>query len=176
MSRPLLHRFTFRLLLVLLLATGLHPALAEEATFRTPALTGTVTWVYDADTIEVAPHGRVRLLGIDAPEKDDSDRDRNFVMLGIANRRLRAVHGAGLAWCIHHVKGEKVTLTLDQTPRDRHGRLLAYVHLPGGRLLNRLLIDEGLVIVYRRFPFTLKDDFLAAEAAARKRGSGLWAR
>jgi len=139
-------------------------------------LTGTITWVYDADTFDVAPHGKVRLLGIDAPEKTASDRDRNFTRLGIAPKRLRPIHGAGLAWCLHNAKGSRVTLTFDDTRRDRHGRLLAYVHLPDGRLLNRVLLEEGLVIVYRRFPLALKQDFLAAEAEAKVRGLGLWAR
>jgi micrococcal nuclease len=138
-------------------------------------LTGTVTWVYDADTLRVDPHGRVRLIGIDAPEKSTSDRDLAFTKLGITPRRLRKMHGAGLAWAIQHAKGQTVTLVKDQTERDRHGRLLAYVRLANGRLLNRVLLEEGLVIVYRRFPFASKEDFLAAEALARQRGIGLWA-
>ena len=139
-------------------------------------LTGTVTWVHDADTLEVAPHGKVRLLGIDAPEKAASDRDRAFTGLGISAKRLRPMHGTGITYGIDNVKGKTVTLTLDQTPRDRYGRLLAYVYLPDGRLLNRLLLEEGLVIVFRRFSFELKDEFLTAEAAAKQRGVGLWAR
>lgn len=169
----------FRVSLILLLLTGGQistPAIAAPQ--KTDARTGTVTWVYDADTLELAPQGKVRLLGIDAPEKAASDRDRNFTKLGILPRRLRAVHGAGLSWCIHNIKGQQVTLTFDSTQRDRydrHGRLLAYVHLPDGRLLNRLLLETGLVIVYRRFPFDAKTDFLAAEAEAKARGTGLWA-
>lgn len=142
-------------------------------------LTGTVTRIYDADTFEIAPHGKVRLLGIDAPEKTGSDRDRNFTRLGIHPKRLREIHGVGLSWCIHTVKSSQVTLSFDSTQqerRDRHGRLLAYVHLPDGRLLNRVLLAEGLVVVYRRFPIEFKADFLAAEAGAKTRGVGLWAR
>ena len=152
------------------------PAYPDESS---APLIGTVTWIYDADTFEIAPHGKVRLLGIDAPEKTDSDRDRSFIRLGIHPKRLREIHGAGLAWCIHTVKGRRVTLSFDSTRqerRDRHGRLLAYVHLPDGRLLNRVLLAEGLVVVYRRFPLEFKTDFLAAEAGAKTRGAGLWAR
>lgn len=155
------------------LALAARPAAAAPAF---PALTGTVTWVHDADTFEIAPHGQVRLLGIDAPEKHASERDRTFLRLGSTAQRLRQTHGAGLAWCLRHVKGTQVTLSFDRDRRDRFGRLLAYVRLADGRLLNRLLLDEGLVIVYRRFPFALKAEFLAAEADARQRGVGLWAR
>ena len=165
----------FRLALLLLLAW--LPAAAPVCASAQPAArTGTVTWVYDADTLEVAPHGKVRLLGIDAPEKVSSDRDQSFVRLGVAQGQLRKVHGEGLAWAVGNVKGRQVTLTPGHPERDRHGRLLAYVRLPDGRLLNRLLLEEGLVIVYRRFDFALKSEFLAVEGDARQRGVGLWRR
>ena len=163
-----------RLFLLLLLVPCL--AVASPCYAAANALTGTVTWVHDADTLRVDPHGQVRLLGIDAPEKSASARDQTFIKLGIAPTRLRPLHGAGLAWMIQHVKGQAVTLLQDQRKRDRHGRLLAYVQLADGRLLNRVLLEEGLVIVYRRFPFARQADFLAAEALARQHGIGLWAR
>lgn len=171
----MIHRLRRALMLALLTAALLF-APAGAAPSKPATLTGTVTWVYDADTFEVAPHGKVRLLGIDAPEKSTSDRDRNFTRLGIAAKRLRSIHGAGLAWCIHNVKGSQVSLVLEDSPRDRHGRLLAYVRLPDGRLLNRVLLEEGLAIVYRRFPFELKAGFLAAETRAQQGQVGLWAR
>ena len=162
--------------LAALLLFGASPPLPALAAKATPTeLTGTVTWVYDADTIDVAPHGRVRLLGIDAPEKTASDRDQTFTRLGITLKQLRSTHGAGIAFSVSNLKGKTVTLVTGATPRDRHGRLLAYVLLPDGRLFNRLLLEEGLVIVYRRFDFARKADFLAAEAEARQRGAGLWA-
>jgi micrococcal nuclease len=169
-------RRLYRTLIQALFAAALVFAPAGAAPAKPATLTGTVTWIYDADTLEVAPHGRVRLLGIDAPEKSASDRDRNFTKFGIAARRLRSIHGAGLAWCLHNVKGSQVSLISEGSPRDRHGRLLAYVRLPDGRLLNRVLLEEGLVIVYRRFPFDLKADFLAAEERARHDHVGLWSR
>jgi micrococcal nuclease len=39
-----------------------------------------------------------------------------------------------------------------------------------------VLLEQGLVIVYRRFDFSLKGEFLAAESAAQRRGDGLWRR
>lgn len=138
--------------------------------------TGTVTWVVDADTLEVTPHGTVRLLGIDAPEKGPSARDQAFIDLGIPRSRLRQIHGEGLAWSIRNLKGQQVSLTFEQPQRDRHGRLLAYLYLADGRLLNRLLLQQGLVTVYRRFDFGRKEEFLAVEAQAKQRGVGLWTR
>jgi micrococcal nuclease len=42
-------------------------------------------------------------------------------------------------------------------------------------LLNRVLVRQGLAVVYRRFSFRLKDDFLVAEDDARQAEVGLWA-
>jgi micrococcal nuclease len=148
------------------------PACADEPA---KALEGTVTWIYDGDTLEVAPLGKVRMIGIDVPEREDSSRDRYLAGQGIPATAQRRIYLAAKRFNIRHVKGQKVSLRLGSPPRDRHGRLLAYVYLPDGRQLNRVLIEQGLAAVYRRFSFAEKDDFLAAEARARQTGAGMWA-
>lgn len=158
------------LLLTLLLVTALAAQAGEDA----PLLQGTVTWIYDGDTLEVDPFGKVRLIGIDTPEQKNSSRDHYLIRQGVSAARQRAMSQAAKQFNISEVKGRTVTLNLDQPARDRHGRLLAYVELPDGRVLNRVLIEKGYAVVYRRFSFKLKDDFLAAEALARERKVGLW--
>ncbi|MBE0575880.1 MAG: thermonuclease family protein [Desulfuromonadales bacterium] len=147
-------------------------AYAEEPV---PALQGTVTWIYDGDTLEIDTLGKVRLIGIDVPERESSSRDRYLANRGIAAARQREIYRDAKQFNISQVKGQRVSLILDEPPRDRHGRLLAYVYLPDGRLLNRLLIEQGLAVVYRRFNFSMKDDFLAAETRAKRDGVGMWA-
>jgi micrococcal nuclease len=146
-------------------------ACAEESG---PTLQGTVTWVYDGDTLKVDPHGKVRLIGIDTPERENSKRDSYLIKKGISAVRQREIYQQAKTFNIKQVKGEQVTLTLDDTERDRYGRLLAYLYLPDGRLLNRVLLEQGLAVVYRRFSFRLKEDFLDAEAEAIKNKKGLW--
>lgn len=148
-------------------------ACAEEAA---PTLHGTVTWIYDGDTLEIDTLGKVRLIGIDAPEREASRRDQYLAEKGISAASQRLTYQAAKQFNIKHVKGQKVSLTLDSPPRDRHGRLLAYVHLADGRLLNRVLVEQGLAVVYRRFEFTMKEEFLVAENKARRAGLGLWAK
>lgn len=162
---------TCRLLVWLCFILAL-PACADEPP---SARQGTVTWIYDGDTLAVEPYGKVRLVGIDTPERENSSRDQFLTDRGISAARQREVYRAAKAFNISQVKGQQVNLVLEDPPRDRHGRLLAYVYLPDGRLLNRLLIEQGLAVVYRRFAFKLKEDFLAAEAEARRTGAGLWA-
>ncbi len=137
-------------------------------------LQGTVTWVYDGDTLKIDPIGKVRLIGIDSPERERSQRDSYLSKQGVSPGKQREIYHLAKKFNISQVKGRLVTLTLDEPPRDRHGRLLVYLRLPDGRLLNRVLIEQGLAVVYRRFTFRLKDDFLAAEAEAVRNKRGLW--
>ncbi len=135
---------------------------------------GKVSWVYDGDTVKVLGVGKVRLIGIDTPERKASERDRWFLRQGIPRERLRRVADEVLKFNISTVKGKNVRLTFDHDLRDRHGRILAYVHLPDGRLLNRILLENGYAAVYRRFDFEKKEDFLRTEAEARVKKVGLW--
>jgi micrococcal nuclease len=161
-----------RIFLVVLTGVALVlPACAEE-----PAelLQGTVTWIYDGDTIEIDKLGKVRLIGIDTPERENSPRDAFLEKQGVPPAKQREIYRIAKAFNIGYVKGQAVSLALDRPPRDRHGRLLAYVYLPDGRLLNRILLEQGLAAVYRKFTFRMKKDFLAAEAQAKQAGVGLW--
>jgi micrococcal nuclease len=159
----------FALLLVL---AGLSPP--PTAAAGHPPLRGKVSWVYDGDTIAVNGLGKVRLLGIDAPEHEDSERDRFYRRWDIPPQRLRSISRSAVAYLIRTAKGREVTLVLDREPRDRYGRLLAYVYLPDGALLNRTLLEQGYASVFRKYDFRLKTEFLAAEQRARKDGVGLW--
>ena len=73
--------------------------------------------------------------------------------------------------------GSQVDYRLGAEERDRYGRALAYVWLPDGRFLNRLLVARG----YAQ-PLTIPpndeyaDRFVDAARAARRWGRGLWAR
>ncbi len=159
---------------LLAFALGVLALFCGCAEAEDPPLRGTISWIYDGDTLKVDGIGKVRLIGIDTPEKDDSKRDRYLRSQGVARARLRAVAKEALRFNIATVKGQNVVLQPGAEQRDRHGRLLAYVVLSDGRMLNRLLIEKGYAVVYRRFDFSHKDDFLHAEAEARRNQVGLW--
>jgi len=157
-------------LLALLLWLAL-PWLAVAATD-----TGIVTWVYDGDTLQVDKIGKVRLLGIDTPEYKASQRDRFYQReFGVAAARLRKISRSARLFVIEQVKGEQVVLEYDRQRQDKYGRILAYIYLADGSMLNRKLLQEGLATVYRRFDFSQRQQFLQDEAAARSAGSGIWA-
>lgn len=155
----------FLVLFILLLWT--LPALAAEQQ-------GRIAYIYDGDTIEVAGVGKVRLIGIDTPEWADSPRDDFYHRWGIEPAHLRTIATRAKDYLISTAKGRPVKLEFDQERRDRHGRLLAYVRLPNGQLLNELLLQKGYASVYRRFDFLLKDAFLQTEQQAMDQRVGLW--
>ena len=120
-----------------------------------------VTNVIDGDTIDVRFNDRlyrVRYIGIDTPETGKDLWD-------LATARNRAL-----------VTGKTVQLELDVSETDRYGRLLRYVYLPDGSLVNEILVREGLARVMPYPPDTAQDKRLqAAEAWARDRKLGIWA-
>lgn len=168
MRTPHLRLFSLLSGLLLLL---LLPAANIAA--ETP-LTGSVSWIYDGDTLEVEGVGKVRLLGIDTPEKQASARDDFYQQWQIPPTRLRDIARQATRFGINQTKCLSVNLIPGATRYDRHDRLLAYVYLPDGRLLNRLLLERGLATVFRRYDFSMKEDFLKAEEFARQQGLGLW--
>lgn len=137
-------------------------------------LGGKVDWIYDGDTLRVDGVGKVRLLGIDTPEMEASERDSFYLRLGVSRKTIRRTARAALHFNIRHLKGKEVTLR-PGTPRwDDYGRLLAYVYLPDGRMVNLMLIENGLATVFRRYTFDNKECFLEAERKAREDRQGMW--
>jgi endonuclease YncB( thermonuclease family) len=115
----------------------------SAATAAAPAVTGgaftsrgTVTHIVDGDTLDVrltsGKTERIRLIGIDTPE-------RGVCYFSQATARARQL-----------AMSKQVVLRGDPTQdtRDRYGRLLAYVWLPGGKDLGYQLISGGFAKVY----------------------------
>jgi micrococcal nuclease len=118
--------------------------------------TGRVVGVTDGDTLTVLRAGhaeKVRLLGVDSPEKRQAygDRARRFA--------------ADLAF-------DRI-VTVRTTTRDRNRRVLGEVILPDGRSLNRELVRAGYAWWFRRYSRDAELERLEAEARQARRG--LWA-
>jgi endonuclease YncB( thermonuclease family) len=129
-----------------------------------------VNEVIDGDTLDIDipdgqfPDTRVRLLGVDTPETKHPS--------------LPVMHYGPEAseFAAKMALGQTVTLKLDTVGdiRDRYGRLLAYVVLPDGTVLNAELIRQGYGYAYLSFPHSDSRDYeiLMDQAIAEKKG--LW--
>lgn len=119
----------------------------------------TVARAIDGDTLECADGERVRLLLVNAPEMRDEP------LGGLAREFVRGIAPPGT----------RVGLELDVRERDRYGRLLAHVHLPDGRTLNRVLARHGFAQVMVIPPNVRHVEAMrAAVDSARAEGAGLW--
>jgi micrococcal nuclease len=72
--------------------------------------------------------------------------------------------------------GERVRVEFDQQARDKYRRLLAFVWLPDGRMVNETIICEGYSPAFTRYPFRqdYMERFRACERNAREGNKGLW--
>jgi micrococcal nuclease len=123
--------------------------------------------VIDGDTIRVTYDGRsepVRYIGVNTPETRHARKgvERFGPEATEANRRL--------------VEHRRVRLVFDVEPRDRYGRLLAYVFLLDGTFVNARLVESGHAQVMTVPPnVRYQDLFLRLEREARAGRHGLWA-
>jgi len=132
-----------------------------------------VVRVIDGDTLDIAiPDGsrdytRIRLWGVDTPETVKPDTPvQHFGPEASAQTRQLTLD-------------KDVTLQLDPAAKTRdnqdYRRLLAYVILPDGRMLNRLLIENGYGYADPRYDHQFAREFAALQDQAHAAGRGLWA-
>jgi endonuclease YncB( thermonuclease family) len=117
-------------------------------------LTGRVSRVVDGDTIELKSDGeryKIRLAGIDTPEKDQPWGKE-------AKKALSS-------------KVKRKDITVDVVDKDRYGRLVGKIYLDD-RYINKELVAEGYAWVYRQY--TTDPLLLINEGAARLNDTGLW--
>jgi endonuclease YncB( thermonuclease family) len=152
-------------LLVLIAMTSVAAGSADSPAATAGAFTyrGTVTSIVDGDTLDVrltsGKTERIRLIGIDTPER------------GVCYFSQATVRARQLAM------SKQVVLRGDATQdtRDRYGRLLAYVWLPGGKDLGYHLLAGGFAKVYvYRNPFQRLSAYRNAGATAKGASAGQW--
>lgn len=137
-----------------------------------PKLVGNVyqvVRVVDGDTLNVRFEGKeekVRLIGINTPETVDPRRPVECFGKEASN------HMKELA----DAKNVFLETDTSQGERDKFGRLLAYVYLEDGQMVNRKMVAEGYAYEYTYLrPYKYQEDFKKAQNLARATKVGLWA-
>ena len=115
-------------------------------------VSATCQYVMDGDTFRTEDKEKIRLWGIDAPEKGQAYADE-------ARSRLKEL-----------CEGQAVRLEMKDT--DQYGRKVAIVWL-GKKNINLQMVKEGMAWHYAHYALDAAD-LAAAEKAARKARRGLW--
>jgi len=136
------------------------PAHGDEAKPPGAVMVARVVRVADGDTIVVeAEDGqehRIRLYGLDAPEKS------------------QAYGTEATQYLASHLE-EGQTILLKTIDHDRYGRLVSLIHLIEKEPLNRKIISSGLAWRYNEYCRIPEcEQWAEDEAQARQNGLGLW--
>ena len=126
-----------------------------------------VLYVVDGDTIDVAMDGkdtRVRLIGINAPEKYNVQTPECFA-------------ADALTFLKNRIDKKQVYLMSDpsQDEKDKYGRLLRYVFLEDGTDIDLELIEQGYAKEYTyKMPYQYQQQFRTAQGEAKAANKGVW--
>jgi len=139
----------------------------QTATNAQPSGLYSINHFVDGDTIAVNMNGKtetIRLIGVDTPETHKP------------HTPVQCYGPAAAAYTKTLIGSGKVQLVSDPQSdnRDRYGRLLRYVYLPDGRLVEDELIKNGYGFAYIQFPFSKSRQFVADQQSARDASKGLW--
>lgn len=121
----------------------------------------------DGDTVIVDMNGveeKIRFIGVDTPETKDP------------RKPVQCFGRAASDFTKNLIGDNPVRLEADptNTNRDRYNRLLRYVYLPDGTLVNLEIIRRGYGFAYLSFPVEKSEEFRQAQKEARENGLGLW--
>ncbi len=135
--------------------------IAEIGPDKSPADRYLVIKVIDGDTIELSGGDKLRLLGIDCPERGDK------------------LYDSASAFLTSLVLNSTVTVTYSKRRRDKYGRILAYI-FNDSACINEIILSNGMANTYF-FDDNLGDSIrirglLNAQKVAMANKSGIWAR
>jgi len=130
------------------------------------AVSAKVVRVSDGDTFVATVNGRrerIRVIGVDTPESV------------APNQPVEPYGEEASDFAKQYLDGETVRLAGDAEPRDRYGRMLAYVWLEDGTFWNALLVAEGYAQQLTIPPnVTYERLFRRLVSEARREDRGLW--
>ena len=109
---------------------------------------------------------KVRLLGINTPESVDPRRSVECFGVEASNYMKEIANG------------QEVYMETDnsQSKYDKYNRLLAYVYLSDGQMLNRKMLAEGYAYEYTySSAYKYQKDFKDLQLFAKNNSKGLWA-
>ena len=136
--------------------------------------------IVDGDTVKVIYHKQeenIRPIGIDAPERWPNKKAVKDAQRAKSDIEIITSHGKEAKGFVKALvkPGEFLWIEFDARTRDKYGRLLAYLYLPSGKMLNEEIVKAGYAQLMT-IPPNLKyqERFLKAYREARENHRGLW--
>jgi micrococcal nuclease len=134
----------------------------------------------DGNTVKVIYHRRgesIRLIGIDTPESRPNKKavkDAQRTKSDIETITSQGREATGFVRAL--VKpGIFLEIEFDVRMRDKYGRLLAYLYLPSGKMLNEEIVKAGYAQLMTIPPnVKYQERFLKEYREARETHWGLW--
>jgi micrococcal nuclease len=133
--------------------------------------------VVDGDTFLLSNGERVRLLGIDTPEKYESKKlDKDIEATHQDKKTIKKLGQLASDYVKDFVEGKKVYLEREPNyeDKDRYGRLLRWVYLEDGTFINGKIVKDGYAQVYEKFPVSKLEELRKYQKEARENNRGLW--
>ncbi len=133
--------------------------------------------VVDGDTLRLSSGKRIRLIGVDTPEYYESNKlFRDAKRSGIDVKKIQHLGEQSYRFTQKLCEGKYVRLESGYERYDKYGRILAFVFLPDGTMLNERIIAEGYGLALLHFPCKqeYRDRFVAAQREAKSQQKGLW--
>jgi len=136
--------------------------------------------IVDGDTIKINFRGNtenIRLIGIDTPgSRANSKAKKDAEKSGQDVETITAMGKEATNYVKSIVNlGDNISIEFDVQLRDMYGRLLGYIYLKNGEMLNENIVSAGYANVMTIPPnVKYQNRFLAANEDARENNRGLW--
>lgn len=133
--------------------------------------------VVDGDTFELSNGEKVRLLGIDTPEKFESKKlEKDAEVTKQDKKTIKKLGKLASDYVKNFVEGKKVYLEKEPNydDKDRYGRLLRWIYLEDGTFVNGKIVRDGYAQVYEKFTVSKLDELRKYQKEARENNRGLW--
>jgi micrococcal nuclease len=144
------------------------PDLVTSTFVASPSVSSTGEWfvvkrVVDGDTIELEDGTKVRYVGVNTPETHHPTKG------------VQCFGKEAAAFNQELVVEKRVRLVKDVSETDRYGRLLRFVYLEDGTLVNQVLLEKGYAQAMTYPPdVKMSKQFLVLQQQARQEKRGLW--
>jgi micrococcal nuclease len=143
------------------------------STFAEERYQATITRIIDGDTLRVwdgEAEYPVRLIGIDTPEtRPNWKAEKDAADWGVSVEDVTRAGGKARIF-VASIAPPGLRVGLVAGGEDAYGRTLAYVHLPGGRCLNEIIVSVGCALAPSRYRHDRQSEFAAIEREARGAG------